>query len=415
LKVLHILHRSVPGTHGYAVRSQEIVGKQAAKGLDVAVVTSPSQAPAGKLDADRSETIHGVRYYRSCGKLLAPHAEVYDPSPVRSALRVVQNISLLRMTLRLSASFAPDVIHAHSPFTCGLVGDIVGHIRGIPAVYEMRGIWEDSHTGRYGLSQASLRYRGVRGLETIALRKADHCVVIADALSNEVVSRGVPPERITVIPNGVDCSRFIPGEADPDLARGLGLQDSLVMGYIGYFFHYEGLDLLFQAFASLANEFPMLKLLLVGDGELMAPLQQMAKESGLASRVVFTGRVSHDRILDYYRLFHLLTLPRRLGRESSLVTPLKPLEIMAMGKPLVASDVGGHLEIVEHRVNGLLFKSDSRDSLVDACRTVLQDEALRRELGRRARKWVETNRDWNVLVQRYVDLYEKLRARGKDS
>ncbi|MGB9616821.1 MAG: glycosyltransferase family 4 protein, partial [Desulfomonilaceae bacterium] len=288
-------------------------------------------------------------------------------------------------------------------------------IRGIPVVYEMRGIWEDSHTGRYGLSQTSMRYRGVRGLETIALRNADHCVVIADALRDEVISRGVSPERVAVIPNGVDCGRFTPGEADPDLARGLGLHDSLVMGYIGYFFHYEGLDLLFQAFAALASEFPKLKLLLVGDGELMGPLREMAQESELASRVVFTGRVRHDSILDYYRLFHLLTLPRRLGRESSLVTPLKPLEIMAMGKPLVASDVGGHLEIVQHRVNGLLFKSDSIESLVDACRTVLQDETLRRELGLRARKWVETNRDWNVLVQRYVDLYEKLQTRKKGS
>ncbi len=415
MRVLHILHRSVPGTHGYAVRSQEIVSKQAARGLDVAVVTSPSQAPAGKLDVSRSETINGVKYYRSCGKLLAPHAEVYDPSPIRSALRVVQNISLLRLTLGLCSSFAPDVIHAHSPFTCGLVGDIAGHIRGIPAIYEMRGIWEDSHTGRYGLSQTSLRYRGVRALETIALRKADHCVVIADALRNEVLRRGVPADNITVAPNGVDCTRFAPGDPDPDLARSLGLYHSLVMGYIGYFFHYEGLDLLFQAFASLSHEFPTLQLLLVGDGELMAPLREMAQESGLAGRVIFTGRVSHERIRDYYRLCDVLILPRRLGREASLVTPLKPLEIMAMGKPLIASDVGGHLEIVEQGVNGVLFKSDSVDSLVDACWTVLQDESLRRALGTQARKWVEANRDWNVVVQKYIDLYETLRMRKKRS
>lgn len=415
MKVLHILHRSTPGTHGYAVRSQEIVAKEMAKGLDVTVVTSPSQAPAGKLGAERSETIGGVRYYRSCGRLLAPHAEVHDPSPLRSLLRVLQNVSLLRMALRLSASLRPDIIHAHSPFTCGIIGDITGRVRGIPTVYEMRGIWEDSHTGRYGLSQKSLRYRGVRTLETIALRKADHCVVIADALRDEVVGRGVHPERITVVPNGVDCRRFTAGPPDPELARSLGLQDSIVMGYIGYFFQYEGLDLLFQAFISLTSEFPELKLLLVGDGELMAVLRGMAEDRGLRNRVVFTGRVSHDQILDYYRLFHVLVLPRRLGRESSLVTPLKPLEIMAMGKPLVASDVGGHLEIVQSRVNGLLFKSDNLDSLVEACRIVLRDDGLRQELGLRARRWVEGNRDWNVLVQRYVELYERLSRRKREA
>lgn len=408
MRVLHILHRSAPGTHGYAVRSQEILTKQMERGLDVAVVTSPSQAPAGKLDSDRSEIIRGIRYYRSCGKLLPPHAEVYDPSPLKSSLRVLQNVSLLRMTLRLSGSLVPDVIHAHSPFTCGIIGDTVGRLRGIPVVYEMRGIWEDSHSGRYGLSQKSLRYRTVRTLETIALRQADHCVVIADALRQEVESRGVPSTRITVVPNGVDCRRFVGGPADPALALSLGLQNSLVMGYIGYFFQYEGLDLLFQSFAVLAPEFPELKLLLVGDGELMGSLRKMAEEGGLKNRVVFTGRVSHMEILAYYRLFDLLVLPRRLGRESALVTPLKPLEIMAMGKPLVASDVGGHREIVKQGVNGLLFESDNLESLVQTCRAVLKDLSLREELGGRARKWVEANRDWNVLVDKYLDLYEKL-------
>ncbi len=382
--------------------------KQMAKGLDVFAVTSPSQAPAGELDKKRSEIIGGVRFYRSCGKLLAPHTEVYDPSPLRSSFRVIQNVSLLRMALALSASLKPDVIHAHSPFTCGIIGDITGHFRGIPTVYEMRGIWEDSHTGRYGLSQKSMRYRGVRGLETVALRSADHCVVIADALRDEVINRGVNPDRITVVPNGVDCARFTAGNADPQLAESLGIQDSLVMGYVGYFFHYEGLDLLFQAFVVLAREFPRLKLLLVGDGELMAPLKAMAEDQGLQNRCIFTGRIPHHRTLDYYRLFHLLVLPRRRGRESSLVTPLKPLEIMAMGKALVASDVGGHLEIVQPNVNGLLFQSDNLDSLVQVCRMVLNDEGLRRELGLKARRWVLENRDWNVLIEKYIRLYNRL-------
>jgi PEP-CTERM/exosortase A-associated glycosyltransferase len=390
------------------VRSKEIVGQQAAKGVELVVITSPSQAPAGELDNQRSEVIDGVRYFRSCGKLLSPHKEVYDPSPLRSSLRILQNAALLRMALNVGRAFSPDLIHAHSPFTCGIVGDISGRILGVPTVYEMRGIWEDSHTSRYGLSRTSLRYRGVRRLENIALRGTDHCVVISEALRDEVVDRGVQRDRITIVPNGVDCEYFRPGDPNSDLAMRIGTVDSVVFGYVGYFFQYEGLDLLFEAFSVLAREFPKLKLLLVGDGELMPVLKRMTQEQGLGDRVVFTGRVSHDEVLEYYRLFDFLVLPRRLGRESTLVTPLKPLEIMAMAKPLVASNVGGHLEIVQDAVNGLIFESDEVESLVEKCRLLVMQESLRRELGAKARKWVEDHRDWNVLIDLYMALYGKV-------
>lgn len=408
MRVMHILHRSVPGTHGYAVRSKEIVGKQAARGLEPAVITSPSQAPAGELDELRSEVIDGVRYYRSCGKFLAPHKEVHDRSPMRSALRILQNVNLLTMTLKVGRMFKPDVIHAHSPFTCGIVGNITGRILGVPTVYEMRGIWEDSHTSRYGLSRTSLRYRGVRRLENIALAGADHCVVISEALKAELIDRGIEQDKISIVPNGVDCGYFRPGPPEPELITNLGLGDAVVFGYVGYFFQYEGLDLLFEAFALLARQFSRLKLLLVGDGELMPLLRRMAKEQRLEERVVFTGRVGHDRVPDYYRAFDFLVLPRRLGREAALVTPLKPLEIMAVGKPVVASSVGGHLEIVQDDVNGLIFESDNVESLAARCRLLVENESARRELGARARTWVETHRDWNVLIDRYVALYERL-------
>jgi len=408
MRVIHILHRSVPGTHGYAVRSKEIVGKQAAKGLEVAVITSPSQAPAGELDELASEVIDGVRYYRSCGKFLAPHKEVYDPSPLRSSLRILQNISLLTMTLKVGRMFKPDVIHAHSPFTCGIAGNLAGRILGVPTVYEMRGIWEDSHTSRYGLSRTSMRYRGVRRLENIALAGADHCVVISEALRVELIDRGIEQDNVSIVPNGVDCRYFSPGPPDPELITNLGLDGAVVLGYVGYFFQYEGLDLLFEAFAVLAREFPRLKLLLVGDGELMPLLRRMVREKLLEERVVLTGRVAHDRVPDYYRAFDFLVLPRRLGREAALVTPLKPLEIMAMGKPVVASNVGGHLEIVQDEVTGLIFQSDSVESLADKCRLLVENESARREVGVRARSWVETHRDWNVLIDRYVELYEQL-------
>lgn len=408
MKALHILHRSVPGTHGYCIRSKEIVSHLMAKGVEPFVVTSPSQAPLGSLDSEYSEKIDGVRYFRSCGKLVKPTVEVKDGKYARATMRVLQNINLLKMALHIARKYKPDVIHAHSPFTCGLVGDAVSYMTGIPVIYEMRGIWEDSHTSRYGMSTASLRYRAVRFLETFALKRADICFPISNALKEEIICRGVNPEKIEIVPNGVDTRKFTPGPASDELMSAFGLNSKLVIGYIGTFFYYEGLDLLVDAFETLAGKIPSLTLVLVGDGEFMAKLRDLASKSAYSDRIIFTGKIKNDLIVDYYKLFDLLVLPRRDAREANLVTPLKPLEIMSMAKPLVASDVGGHKEIIIDGVNGILFPHGKVDALAEKCDALILDETNRLRLGEQSRTWVENNRDWNVLIDKYVSIYERL-------
>ncbi len=411
MRALHILHRSIPGTHGYAIRSLEIVRHQRSKGIEPIVVTSPSQAPQGRLDADRKEIIDGVPYFRTGGRVLPPTLDVHDSSPVRSALRVMQNALLVKKVVGLCRTYRPDVIHAHSPFTCGVAAQVAGRRVGLPVVYEVRGIWEDSHVGRYGVSERSMRYRAVRRLESGAMRRADSLVVICEALKQEARSRGVNEENIFVVPNGVDVSEFAPAPPDPALLGELGLRDSLVTGYVGSFFHYEGLGLLIEAVNVLASRYPRLKLLMVGAGESAPTLKKRVQELGLGDRVVFTGRVPHDRAPEYYRLFDFMVLPRRLTRETRLVTPLKPMEIMAMEKPLIASDIGGHREIVENGLNGLLFESETASDLARVCAELIDDPERRTALGRRGREWVSERRNWDVLVDRYVGIYDYLTGR----
>jgi PEP-CTERM/exosortase A-associated glycosyltransferase len=408
MRILHILHRSVPGTHGYAIRSREIVTKQLARGLEPLVVTSPSQAPLGPLDAQGSEYIDGVRYFRSCDRILEPTQEVSDESAVRSAVRVVQNLRMLTTVSRVARAYRPAVIHAHSPFTCGLVGTAVGRAHGIPTVYEVRGMWEETHAARHAVRGKSLRYRIVRALEGLAIRRADACCVIGEALKLEVLRRGISQDRVIVVPNGVDLTAFVPAAPKPAVVRQLGLHDATVMGYIGSFSQYERLDLLMEAMIALAPEFPALRLLLVGDGDAMKELQCMATEAGVSDRVVFTGRVDHDRVRDFYRLCNFLVLPRSDAGKMSIVTPLKPLEIMAMGKALIASDIEGHREIVQDGVNGVLFQADTVKDLVAKCQAFVIGKESAVELGVRAREWVKLNRDWDVLANRYVDLYRRL-------
>jgi len=413
MRILHLLHRSVPGSHGYAIRSEEIVTKQLEAGLEPLVITSPSQAPAGKLDSEGSEFIHGVRYFRTSGNILSATVEVHDESPMRSSLRVLQNVMLLKAAMRIARNYKPAVIHGHSPFTCGIIANIVGRRRKIPSVYEMRGLWEDSHTSRHGITETSLRYRGVHFLENVALRGADLCCVICEALKDELLARGIQEEKIVIVPNGVDVRAFAPGPPNVDLQRRLDLQNKIVMGYIGSFFHYEGLHLLVQAMAGLAAEFPDLRLLLVGKGEVTPILKKIAQDQGIIDKVLFPGRIAHAEISEYYRLCDFMVLPRMDTRETRLVTPLKPLEIMGMGKPLLASDIGGHREIVTEGANGLLFKSENVRDLIAKCRGLIENKDMRLDLGARGRKWVEENRDWSVLVQSYIKIYESLTSSSR--
>lgn len=409
MRVVHILHRSIPGTHGYAVRSREIVGKQLEKGLEPLVITSPSQSPMGPLDAEGSEYIEGVRYFRTGNRMLAPTVEVKDGRKTKAAFRVAQNAGLFSKTLKVARKYRPDVIHSHSPFTCGLAGESVGRILSIPVVYEMRGIWEDSHVARHKMSEQSYLYRLVRFLDNRALKGADLCCLICDALKTEVLSRGIIDEsKVLITPNGVDVRRFVPGPADEDLKEELGLTGARVMGYIGTFFHYEGLDILVEAMAGLAGRYADLKLLLVGDGELMQRLREQVEKLGLSERVVFTGMIPHTQVTTYYRLCDYMVLPRRETRETRLVTPLKPMEIMAMARPLVASDIGGHRDSIVDGENGILFRSENAPDLVSKLEYLIEHPEETGQLAARSRVWVTEHRDWNVLVDAYISAYEAL-------
>jgi glycosyltransferase involved in cell wall biosynthesis len=276
----------------------------------------------------------------------------------------------------------------------------------------VRGIWEESHTSRYGISERSFRYRAVRSLEDRALKGADLCCVICEALKEEIVSRGINPEKIVVVPNGVDAATFVPGPAKEELQRRLDLLGCFVIGYIGSFSAYEGLDIAVKGVIRLAEDFPNLRLLLVGDGELRPELERIASEGGIADRVIFTGRIAYSEITDFYRLCDVMVLPRRDARVTRLVTPLKPLEVMAMAKPLLASDIGGHREIVENGVNGMLFKSENVEDLTAQWRLLINNRELRLDLGSKARNWVEKHRNWSVLIERYTDIYDELAGKA---
>jgi PEP-CTERM/exosortase A-associated glycosyltransferase len=389
MKVLHVLDHSLPIGSGYSYRSRSIVTFQQRMGLEPVVVTSPKQG----TKSDGRELVDGIRHYRTA----------------RSGGRL-PFVRELRLMVRLAARMAQvaraegaEIIHAHSPSLNGLPALWVGRRLGLPVVYEVRTFWEDAAVNNGTFSERSLRYRVSRALETMVLRRAHRVVAICEGIRWEVASRGIPQGRIALVPNGVDPEWLEPRARPSDLVAQLGLGAGPIFGYIGSFSRYEGLPFLIRAMPEILARFPGARLLLVGGGRDEETIRAAARRLGPA--VVMIGRVPQERVRDFYALLDVLVLPRRRIRLTELVTPLKPLEAMAMGIPVLASDIGGHAELVSDGETGLLFKAESRESLVEQAGRLAGDPNLRAQLSAAGRRWVEAERSWERIVARYGSIY----------
>ena len=228
-------------------------------------------------------------------------------------------------------------------------------------------------------------------------------------MRSDIASRGIPVNKITVIPNAVDIDQFTYGiEADQALSRKLGLQNKTVLGFIGSFYAYEGLPLLLDALPKIMTKHPEIRLLLVGGGPQEEFIKQKIKDMGLQHVVIFTGRIAHELVQDYYNQVDIFVYPRLAMRLTNLVTPLKPLEAMAQGRLVLASDVGGHKELIKPLYNGFLFKANDADELAKTVIDILNQTHNWQELKDVARSFVEKERNWEKSVGFYKDVYKQL-------
>jgi len=400
MKVLHVLDTSVPNLTGYALRSRYIVETQHRFGIHPFVVTSDHHRASSA-----QEQMHGVTYDRS----QVPNTGVIGFLKRLPILREVLLMWWLRRDiLRIVRREAIDIIHAHSPVLCGLPAWFAARRLKRPMVYEVRALWEDAAVDQAKTTEGGLRYRLTRALETFVLKQADHVVVICDGLKEEILRRGIPADKIAVVPNGVDVEWFAPMDRQPRILERYGLNGQKVIGFIGSFFPFEGITTLLHAAALMKARNPHVTVMIVGSGQQEASLRQLAQDHGLSSTVIFTGRVNHEDVKSFYSIMDALVYPRLPKRITELVTPLKPLEAMAMGKVVVASDVGGMRELVQHRQTGLLFQAGNPQALAEACLLAISDTSLSSRLSRQARAYVERERTWELLCATYADLYERL-------
>ncbi len=401
-RILHIVTDALPSTSaGYTIRTQEIALGQRAAGMDPHVSTRIGfPVTAGAIDGRATVTVGGVPYHRLLPWVMPGRLDrLYAAHLHRAA--------------GLTTGLRPAVLHAASNYANAVIALALRDATGLPVLYEVRGFWEDTWLSRHAAPdelKRSDRYVRTRALETHCMTAADLVVTLGEAMREEIVARGVPADRVVIVPNAVSQEFLRPLPDDGGRLRaslGLG-PDEFVVGLVSSLVAHEGIGTLLEAVRLLGERGVSARALIVGDGPERTALQRQAAALGLDA--VFTGRVPSARVRDYHAVLDAFVVPRTPDRVCQLVTPLKPVEAMASGLPVVVSDVRALAEIITDRETGLLFPPLDAAALADQLQQLQASPDLRVKLGTAAREWVARDRTWAHNADRYRAAYQRLGA-----
>lgn len=400
MRVLHVLYQSLPNSKGSSIRSRDIVAAQVANGLHPVVIASPFQVgfSAGKL----VEEYAGIRYYRTYNGVSGQAVSELRSSILQRIFKAFQIFSFMRAVFRVAALEKVDVVHAHAMFFCGIAGWVAARRLGVPFVYEVRSLWEE-RPNQTSTRLDKILSRALRIIETTVMRLADKVVVINSNLRDEIIGRGLAPDKIVVIENGVDIARIDRLYIEPQKRMG----NDLVVGYVGSISPIEGLDLLIETIHTLRGGGWSNPVVFYGDGPAIPQLKQMVLDRQLDG-VHFKGVFSSDDVGEVYGNVDIIINPRRRSHLTESVTPLKPLEAMAFKKLVVVSDVGGMKELVTHMDTGLIFDADNTASLAVMLKSATDNFADHAKIVANGRQYVESCRSWSVNGARYADLYRSI-------
>ncbi|MCB0332598.1 MAG: glycosyltransferase [Bdellovibrionales bacterium] len=396
--ILHVLESSLPEqTSGYTYRSHHILRSLSQMGYEVRAITRPGFG--SHTNKNQQADVQGISYHR----LSSNGHSNYRWNPLDAYLQQYsEGVS------ELSTDCSPMLIHAHSNFKNGFAALAVARALQIPFVYELRGLWEDTQVAVGAIDEESDRYRYFKEMENECLSQADAVITLSETLKKDLISRSIDPDKIWIVPNGVNLEQFPLLERNRELATSLGISDETVLGYIGSLTHYEGLELLLEAFQEILEQCPKTKLLIIGSGPMESRLQELRKNLQMEEQVILPGRIPQDEVAQYTTLIDIVVLPRLPSRVCNIVSPLKPVEAMATGKALLMSDLPVLKELSSNGALAKHFIAGCAESLAFESIQLIKDSQLRNEIGSHAKKHVREYCSWKDVCQTYREVYSSL-------
>lgn len=395
-RVLYALNYALPQvSNGYTTRAQGLIEGMQACGVDVIAVTRPGFPVDVGKDFVRSDKVDGVVYLHDAAPVLSRKLKAAD--------YLQQAADVYEKRIR---EFRPEVVIAASNYNTALPALLAARRCGLPFWNEVRGFWELSRLAKEPEIADTFNFWIQRELDAVVARESDKVFTLTGPMKAELVRRGASEQNIKLLPNSTDANRFSPRTRKVALAAKLGIPgDVPVIGYVGSFVSYEGLPLLAHACAELKRLGREFRLMLVGGEQGSAPgpianeVQTIAEEAGYSNWLIMPGRVPHKDVEDYYSLIDITPFPRLAQEVTQMVSPLKILEALAMGKAAVVPSLDVFKELVAHESTGLVYKQDDAEDLAKALDRFILDGSLRDRLGDAGRKWVISQRTWKRTAQ----------------
>ncbi|MBP9694291.1 MAG: glycosyltransferase [Alphaproteobacteria bacterium] len=395
MKIVHIFDHSLPLYSGYSFRSKNILLAQKAENISTVAVTSMKHnMSTGVMSPPESEKADDLTFHRCRTRF-----PFLYKTPLLSNIFIMVNLFFkLRQLVKTEK---PDLIHAHSPFLNLAPAVLIKHLYKIPVCYEIRAFWEDAAVDHGTLTENSFLYTCYQKIETYLIQFADIIFPISQGLKDDLIARKIPESKIQIIPNAVSMTELLEAHAPKKTQI-----DHITFGFIGSFYAYEGLDIALYAFQKFLTETNHnATLILAGGGPEEHRMKDLCRFLKLENNVQFLGKVPNAEVNNIYKKIDIMIFPRKKMRLTDLVTPLKPLEAMLYDKIVVASDVGGHQELIVNAKTGYLFKADDIDNFVVTLHQVIAEQASWKNIYKNGRTFLETERNWKINGALYKHCY----------
>ena len=408
-RVAYVLHNSFPySSGGYATRAYGVADGLRNHEYEVVIINRPGfpldvKPELTEFDVPEKEIISGFEYVRTL-------------SPIRRGMATYEYMFKAADALQKRfEEYRPACVVAASNHLTALPALIAARRLGIPFIYEVRGFWEITRLSREPEYAKDSTFKIQVLLETMAANNADFVFTLTLPMLEELASRGVPKEKMALLPNSCTPEDFVAKGRNKGLAKKLHIPtDVPVIGYIGTFAQYEGLDDLAEACGLLNQKGLNFRLLLVGNentsgmdrGPISQKIIDVAEEYKFSDWLIMPGRVPHEEVEAYYSLIDIAPFPRKPQPVCEMVSPMKPLEASAMKKAIIVSSVRALTEMIVDGETGLVFEKGNVQDLANKLEILISDKNLRTKLGENGRIWVEKERTWDLTTKKLVKIIE---------
>ncbi|MGP9817198.1 glycosyltransferase [Glutamicibacter sp. 363] len=384
-------------SNGYSTRTTGITSAVIEAGMDLFIAARPGYPWDSRVDQKLPKVRRLIRNYQGVDTHFNPGVSLRN-DPLDKFIQIAADVYVREAMMN-----RPSVIISASNHITALPALIAARRLGIPFIYEVRGLWEVTAAAGNETWHASERFELARSLEALVANEADQVFAITEEVRAELVKRGANADKIVILPNAANIFQYVPLPSERSSVVSAKKPKEFLLGYAGSLVDYEGLNLLIDAIQELPESLDHVGALIVGDGAVLPALKQQVAEQGLQDRVRFTGRVPNDKINDYLAIFDAVVCPRKSNIVTELVSPLKPIEAMAAGRPVIGSDVSPIATLLGNdNSRGKLFMADDVKSLGAAIAELAENPKKAQDMGRRARLWTVENRTWPIVADIFV-------------